>query len=189
MDLAAVAADPTDTRAIIAGPAIGAAIALIGVYVNQLMQRSTQERTRHRKELRDLAADLLTLSERLWRRGWEMAQATWPYLQAVDLAGQESVAAQELLPERMATMSRENETHEEILSAQRRLMLTSPGLDHVASELIEASRLWPPPARRPDEAIKVRRHRAERVFVEAVRKELGTGEAGRLTKLVEIFRR
>lgn len=178
MDLFAVASETTDTRAVIAGPVIGAAIALVGIYLNQLMHGSTQERTRYRNEVRDLAGSLLTLSERLWRRGWEMHQAHRSYCKALEPDGPESVAAQEAEPERIATMHQENETHEEILSIQRRLMIASPALDNMASELVEGSRLWPPSPTRPGADATSRRSEAERAFVSAVRKELGAQRVG-----------
>lgn len=156
----------------IAGPVIGAVIALIGVYVNQLMQRSTQKQIRHQTEIRDLAADLLALSERLWRDGWALHQAARPYLEAVGSHGQESFSAQTLFPDYMDAMRKENRTHEKILSAQRRLMLTSPALDRAATRLVEGSRLWPPPLERPSKEVSDERDMAERAFVEVARKQL-----------------
>lgn len=178
MDLFAVASETTNTLAVIAGPVIGAAIALVGIYINQLMHGSTQERTRYRNEVRDLGGSLLSLSERLWRRGWNMHQAHWAYCKALEPDGPESVAAQESEPERIATMDQESATDEEILSIQRRLMIASPALDHVASELVEGSRLWPPSTTRPGADATSRRSEAERVFVAAVRKELGAQRGG-----------
>lgn len=154
--------------------AFGVASALIVVYLDQWIQRRNRERERSRAEVRNLAADLGALSERLWRRGWELWQDTRPVLDAFERDGPKSVAAQKLAPKQMAAVHRENETHEETLSAQWRLKLTCPALDDVTCELIEASRLWPPPRERPGEDKYSRRDIAKGAFLEAARKELGT---------------
>ncbi|MBW8173983.1 hypothetical protein K0651_13085 [Ornithinimicrobium sp. Arc0846-15] len=123
----------------ISGPVIGAAIALFGIFINQRMNWSTQERTRYRNEIRDLAGALLTSSEKLWVRGWEMHHAHWDFFRALEPHGPDTVAAQKAEVERVATMDRAGVAHGEVLSIQRRLMLASPALDQAASELIEAS--------------------------------------------------
>lgn len=174
--------DPTSWRElfagvleVIAGPALGACIALIGVSVNQRMQRTTQNRSRHHEEVRNLAADLLSLSETLWRRGWETHQAFSQEVQSEKRGEPRSSAVHlKLVKKRVVAMRKENETHQEALSAQRKLMLTSPVLDKTTADLLDASRLFPPPLERPSEETRSRRAKAEQTFIDVVRKELGT---------------
>lgn len=174
MDTSAIVSGALDLLQSVAAPAVGAAIALIGVGVNQRMQRATQDRSQYREEVRDVAANLLTLSETLWRRGWELWQESRPEVQAIARHGADSAEARALLPKRLAATATENDVHQQVLSAQRRLMLVSPALDAATAELVEASRLWPPSIERPDESQRVRRENAERDFIVAVRGELGS---------------
>lgn len=159
---------------VIAGPMIGAITALAGVAVSQRMQRTTQEQSRHHDEVRNLAADLLSLSERLWRSGWALSNASIQEMQARERQDVETSAVENLQAKRLLAMQAESDLHLETLSAQRRLMLTSPALDGATEELVRISRLWPPPLERPGQDAYSRRDKAERAFVDSVRKELGT---------------
>lgn len=168
---------PTDWGALlqtIAGPALGALIALVGVSVNQLMQRATQDRTRHHDEVRDLAAEMLRLAEELWRRGWHTYQEFAVELKSNEFAPPADPVHQKLVDNRVVAMKKQDEVYQQVHSVQRRLMLTSPALDEVAAELIAGANLFPPPLERPSEEEYARREKTEQKFIDAVRKRLGT---------------